>query len=228
MAVFGAARGLYVFGAQELTSAGLESLLRAMPALESLRLVNNANPAMDVLAVRSGSLERVVLTHFHALRRVEFDAPALRKLELDNCDDGAIEAYNDRAGVGDGIVYGPLIERFLSALLDGSPALRLPALRDLSLWNNPYSVGPLLAIEALRTSVSCLAGHPALERLQVYNAAHLRSLTLRSLPKLARVTVSQYDDEGPGTTWLESVDLRGLPEGCDVSVGALTEGRVGL
>jgi hypothetical protein len=42
------------------------------------------------------------------------------------------------------------------------------------------------------------------------------------------LSVHQCDDGGPGTTWLEAVDLAGLPDGCEVTLCALTTGRVGL
>jgi hypothetical protein len=228
--VFRAARSLAVFNAGALTRDGLVALLQALPALTSLRLTNNHHPQMDVLAVRSASLESACFTHFHALRGFHFDAPALRELELDNCDADALDQVHDALGV-DGAtatIYGTYVERFLAALLDGDAALHVPALRVLSLWNNPIGMGSLMAIEALRVAVACRAGHPTLRALSLQNVPHLRSLTLRHVPALTRLSVHQCDDGGPGTTWLEAVDLAGLPDGCEVTLCALTTGRVGL
>jgi hypothetical protein len=229
LTVFRAVRSLDVLDAGALTCDGLLALLQALPALTALRLTNNHNPQMDVLAVRSASLESACFTHFHALRGFDVDAPALRTLTLDNCDADTLDPIDEAPGVNGATVtiYGNFAERFLAALLDGDAAVRLPALRVLSLWNNPIGMGSLGAIEAMRVEVTCRAGHPSLRALHLQNVSHLRSLTLRDLPSLTTLSVSPCDDAGPGTTWLEAVDLAGLPAGCDVKLCALSPGRVG-
>lgn len=229
LSVFRAVRSLDVLNAGALTRDGLLALLQALPALTALRLTNNHNSQMDVLAVRSASLESACFTHFHALRGFDLDAPALRALTLDNCDADALDPIHEARGVDGATVttYGNLVERLLAALLDGDAAVRLPALCVLSLWNNPIGMGSLGAIEAMRVEVTCRAGHPSLRALHLQNVPHLRRLTLRQLPALATLSVSQCDDAGPGTTWLEAVDFAGLPEGCDVKRCALSPGRVG-
>jgi hypothetical protein len=229
LTVFRAARSLDVLDAGALTRDGLLALLQTLPALTSLRLTNNHNPQMDLLSLRSASLESACFTHFHALRGFDLDAPSLRALTLDNCDADTLDPIDDARGVDGATVtiYGAFAERFLAALLDGEAVVRLPALRVLSLWNNPIGMGSLGAIEARRVAVACRAGHPSLRTLHLQNVAHLRSLTLRDLPALTTLSVSQCDDAGPGTTWLEAVDLAGLPAGCDVTLCALSPGRVG-
>jgi hypothetical protein len=52
-AVFERGRSLCFFDAHALTSEGLDALLRAMPSLAHLRLVNNYNPTMTHLCARS-------------------------------------------------------------------------------------------------------------------------------------------------------------------------------
>ena len=229
LSVFRAARSLDVRNAGALTRDGLLTLLQALPALTSLRLTNNHNPQMDLLSVRSASLESACFTHFHALRGFDLDAPSLRALTLDNCDAAALEPTPAVREVDGATVtiYGDFVERFLASLLDGDAAVRLPALRFLSLWNNPIGTGALGAIEAMRVEVACRAGHPSLRALHLQNVAHLRRLTLRRLPAFTTLTVSQCDDARPGTTWLEAVDLAELPAGCDVKLCALSPGRVG-
>ncbi|MFO0559474.1 MAG: hypothetical protein U0269_15765 [Polyangiales bacterium] len=227
-AAFERARSLCFFDAHALTSDGLEALLRAMPSLAHLRLVNNHNPAMMHLRARSASLESLVLTHFHQLRTWEIEAPKLELLELDNCDANSDGELDRRFHVGDGIIYGNFSERLCAAILDGAPDAKLPALRELTLWNNPYAAGPLLAVESMRVDIRCAQGHPTLERLTLANVTHVRSLSLKRVPKLRFVAVSQYDDEGVGTTWLERVDLDGVPEGCAIELCSITPSRVGL
>lgn len=229
-ATFAAARTLKFFDAGALTRDGLVALLAALPALTSLRLYNNHNPHMDGLTVRSASLESMYVTHFHALREFDVDAPALRELELDNCEVDPLDTLTARGVIQpvNTTIYGAYGERFLAALLEGDVALRLPALRVLSLRNNPIGFGSLQAIESMRVDVACRAGHPALRALHLANVPHLRTLTLRHLPALTTLSVHQCDDQGLGTTWLESADLAGLPDGCDVTLCAQSPGRAGI
>ena len=107
---------------------------------------------MDVLAVRSASLESACFTHFHALRGFDVDAPALRTLTLDNCDADTLDPIDEAPGVNGATVtiYGNFAYRFLAPLLDGDPAVRLPTLRVLAPWNNPIGTGSLGATEAMR------------------------------------------------------------------------------
>jgi hypothetical protein len=226
--MFPRARSLDFFNAHALTSDAFEALLRAMPQLARMELTNNHNPAMTRLCVRSPTLESLCLTHFHQLRTWEFDAPKLESLELDNCDANSDGEVDRRYQAGDGIIYGDFSERVCAAILDGAPSAKLPALRILTLWNNPYAVGPLLAVESMRVSIDCAQGHPVLERLTLANVTHVRSLTLKRVPKLQYVGVSQYDDEGDGTTWLERVDLADVPAGCEIDLCSLSPGRLGL
>jgi hypothetical protein len=225
---FTAARSVDVFHARALTSDGLDALLRALPALAHLTLINGSNPAMDRLTLRSQSLESARFTHFHQLKTWAFDAPALRRLELDNCEtnpaEGATAPFNTDAFW----LYGDFSERVCKSVFDGEPQSHLPALRELYLWNNPFGYGQLAALEALRVDVTCAVGHRTLETLAIQNLAHLRSLTLKNVPNLRRLGVSTTDDDGPGTTWLAQADLAGLPEGCEIELCSLSPGRVGL
>jgi hypothetical protein len=221
-------RSLRFFDAHALTSEGLDALLRAMPALAHARFTNNHNAAMTRLGVRSDALESLCLTHFHHLRTYALDAPKLVSLELDNCDANSDGELGRRYEPGDGMIYGNFSERVCAAILDGAPDAKLPSLQTLTLWNNPYAVGPLLAVESMRVNIGCAQGHAQLERLILANLTHVRSLTLKRVPKLRFVAVSQYDDVGVGTTWLERVDLSDVPEGCEIELCSITPSRAGL
>jgi hypothetical protein len=225
---FARVRSLHFFDAHALTSEGLDALLRAMPALAEARFVNNHNAAMTHLGVRSAALVSLCLTHFHQLRTFELDAPALESLELDNCDDSSDGELDRLYAPGDGIIYGNFSEPVCASILDGAPDAKLPSLHTLNLWNNPYAVGPLLAVESMRVNIGCAQGHPRLERLILANVTHVRSLTLKSVPKLRSVVVSQYDDVGVGSTWLERADLSEVPAGCEVELCSITPSRAGL
>jgi hypothetical protein len=219
---------LHLRDAEGLTSERLARLIAALPGLERLRLTSNHNPACRRLGVRSAKLRELTVSHFHCLETFELDLPALEQLELDNCDRGTLDGLDQRPEVGEGIVYGNFPLLVLSDLLDGAASVQAPGLRELLLWHNPYSLGPLVVFEELRVDIRCLAGHPALEKLVCHNTPHLRRLQLRRLPALRSVHAGVLLDEGPGTTWLEEVSLDGLPEGCEVDLCSLSPGRRGL
>lgn len=221
-------RSLRIFDAQGCTTERLEGLLRAMPWLRSLAMINNHHDAMLALRVQSATLESLELTHFHRLQRWHIDAPSLIELSLDNCDGEDSASLGERCGAGEDTVYGDFGERLCAAILDGDPAARVPALRALSVAYNPVTVGELRAIEARRVTIECATGHPALESLRVRNAAHLRALRLQNVPRMRHVSVTQSDDAGPDRTWLARVALDALPAGCEVELCALSPSRVGL
>jgi hypothetical protein len=221
-------RSLDFFDAHALTSERLERLLAALPGLERLRLTNNYNLDFRRLQVHSAHLTELTITHFHCLETFDLDLPRLARLELDNCDGNTIDGLDQRREVGAGIVYGNFPLLLLSGLLDGEASVQAPALRELVIWHNPYTLGPMLAFEELRVDIGCKVGHPALEQLACHNTPHLRRLRLRHLPSLTSVAVSLLLDEGPGTTWLEEATLEGLPAACEVELCSLSPGRKGI
>lgn len=223
-------RTVRLFDATACTTEALEGLCAALPALETLVLLNNHNPAMEHLRLSSPSLRSLTLTHFHALRSVTLDCPALEDLELDNCDGEDLDKHPDSKSAVDGCrCYGNLGERVLRALLDGAPELRLPALRSLSLWHNHNSYGgPPPTYEALRVDVPCAVGHPALEKLVVSYCVHLRSLRLAKLPALREVCVRDHPREEGEAGFFEALECVDLDPACVVEADGPFAPSVGL
>ncbi|KAJ3077008.1 hypothetical protein HK102_005300, partial [Quaeritorhiza haematococci] len=106
---------LYIFNAGALTTERLHTIVSGLPHLTSLRLINNHNPNLTKLHLKSSSLTTLVLTHFHELDTVHVDCPNLTDLEFDNCDSNTLSSQVTEPGQA--LYYSNFCEKFLADLL---------------------------------------------------------------------------------------------------------------
>lgn len=200
---------LRIFGSNELTQDRLNKLLSILSNLKHLVLLNNHNPELSILEIRSNSLKEITITHFTHLNDFLIQSESLEKIELDNCNDTSIENYPDKDILW---TYGNYGEQFLTAFLNNDNRINVPNLKTLMIWHNQNGFGPQLVFESLRMDILCNDGHSNLEELYLSRLSHIRSLELKNLPKL--IALSIYDDFEDGDGYFEKLEISELSKNC--------------
>ncbi|KAK9710508.1 hypothetical protein K7432_008386 [Basidiobolus ranarum] len=177
----------------ELTTVAFDTLVSNLPQLERLLLTaspSHSNSDFTIIQFQSNSLQTLSLDGFVYLEGYDILSHSLRTLELNNCGHNhdcfldEIENYPN---------FGNFGELLLRDLLDNSPLVTTPFLRELTISHESFESEARHA-ERLLVDVTCQVGHPNLEKLTLHNCAHVHTLKLTELPKLIELNITYEEN----------------------------------
>ncbi|ORY03720.1 hypothetical protein K493DRAFT_382411 [Basidiobolus meristosporus CBS 931.73] len=202
-----------------ITTAAFDTITSSLSHLQQLLLTaspGSKNREFTAIRLQSNSLQTLILDGFVCLQGYEFLSHSLRTLEINNCghhhdcilDDATVEYHPN---------FGNFGELLLRDLLDESPSVCLPTLSELTISHESTGAEVTFAGRLL-VDVTCQAGHPSLEKLTLYNCAHIHALRLTELPRLVELNV----------TYEENL-FKGLPGSVQLGMGhRVLEGTIDL